>query len=307
MTSSRCHLPDQLVSLSRRTVNRQFFLRPDRHINGVVGWELAKASTDHGFEVHGLMTMSNHPHIFGTDLTGERSDFMRDFCSGVARARNVKLRRRGRFFDNQQFGDCVIAPDSVEEKLLYVWLNPVVAGLVRRASMWPGAKILPRDWGKPMKIKLPKGKFYRRKSEGDSVIEFTPMPPPGYEHMTLEEVIAHFEELLGEAEDRIAKQRRRKFRGVRWVLRQDPFDAPGSRASFRQLNPRFAGKNPDWMKRAIAAHRAFQEEYQRSRDRWRNGDRDAQFPAGTIQLRKLAPITCKPLAPDEPTVLRRAA
>ena len=310
MTKSRRHLPNEFVSLTRRTRDRQYLTRPDRHCRDVSLWEIAKSSSRNSFDVSAFMMMSNHPHIAGTDRTGDRSDFVRDFCAGVARARNCKLRRQGRLWDGRQFGDTIINPQSpsdIEEKLLYIWLNPVRAGLVRRAEQWPGAKILPRDWGKPMKVRKPHDKFYRKGAqEEDDVIEFVPMPPPGFEHLTLEEVIEYFEQRLREEEDKIARRRRYKFRGAQWVKRQNPFDSPRTKAPFRQLSPKFASKNPQWITQAITAHREFQKAYQTARKRWLDGDHEVEFPAGTIQLRKQAPICCSAVSSFEPTV-RQAA
>lgn len=309
MTIPRRHLPDQVVTLTRRTVDRRFFCRPDSHINQVVRWELARASLSAGFAVHALMVMSNHPHIVGTDLTGDRSLFMRDFCSGIARARNRELKRRGRFWDNRQFGDTVLLDrNAVERKLLYAWLNPVTANLVRRAEDWPGAKILPRDWGKPQILELPKNGFYRAQKE--VMLTFTPMPPPGYEDMTLEQVIEHFETLLREEEDRLSRRRfraRKRVRGRFWILRQATSDCPATSSKMRTLSPRFATTNDALMDRAKDAHTAFQNAYDACRKRWLAGRRDVEFPAGTIQLRLQAPIECRARCPDEVTIFARAA
>ena len=304
MTLPRRHVPGQFVMLTRRTVDRRYFLRPDSHNNRVVMYEVAKASVEHDVPISGLMVQSNHPHIVGADPLAQRSFFMRDFCSGVARARNRYLRRRGRFWDNQQYGDLVLLDrDAIVRKLLYTWLNPVVAGLVRRAEEWPGAKILPRDWGKPRVVYPPQDGFYDPKKAQPVV--FTPQPPPGFEHMTLEEVIEHFETLLREAEDRIARRRRRagkKVRGRIWVLKQSPFACPKTPSRMMKLNPRFATRDGKLMARAKAMWTTFQRAYQACRKRWKEGY-DVEFPAGTLKLRYTAPIRCR--SPDalEPTVL----
>ena len=151
MSKPRRHLPGQVSFLTRRTESRAYYLRPDTHCRRVVRFEIAKAALNADCAIHGLMTMSNHPHIVLTDNKGDRSDFMRDFAAGTARSRNHMLGRKGHFWDNQQFGDTVLLDrDAVERKLIYTWTNPVQAGLVRRATQWPGAKILPHHWGKPM-------------------------------------------------------------------------------------------------------------------------------------------------------------
>ena len=296
MTKARQHLPGQVTLLTRRTEERRYFLRPDTHIRKVVMYELAKSAEDTFMGVHALMTMGNHPHIAGTDQRGERSEFMRNFCSGIARAQNRHLDRKGHFWDTQQFGDTVLLDrEAIEEKLLYIWLNPVVAGLVARAKDWPGAKILPSDWGRTQTITAPNDGFYNQKKA--RTIEFTPMPPPGYEDMTLEEVIEHFETLLAEAEEKLRKRRRRagkRVAGLRKVLQLSPLDAPGTRAKSGKLNPRFASRNAALMAQAQKERREFLADYDEANDQLRKGNHEVEFPPGTIRLRKIANVTCRP-------------
>ncbi len=293
MTRPRRHIAGQVVMITRRCFERRFFLRPDDTINAVMGYELARAGERHALEVHAVMAMSNHLHLVVTDPKTRRSDFMRDAMSGVARARNADLGRRSFFWDEQQFGDTVLLDkDALERKLLYTWLNPVQCGLVERAEDWPGFKILPRHWGKPMQLPRPE-RFYGRRSR--EFVEFTPWPPAGYEDMSLDEVIAYFEDLLEKAEDAIIKERRRLkkgFVGVRRVLATSPLGHPQSVAPMGKLSPRFASANAKLLKEAIAKDKTFLAHYARARQRWIAGKKHIVFPRGTLWLRRNAPTTC---------------
>ena len=302
MTQPRRHLPGQIVMLTRRTAGRQYLLRPDERINHIAHYEIARAAEPHGQLIHGAMCMSNHIHLVQTDSTGNRSDFMRDAMSKMARARNHDLNRRGYFWNNQQYGDTVLLKqEAVVRKLLYIWLNPVVAGLVRRAEEWPGFKILPRDWGKTIEIERPKGFYGRRSPEK---VTFTPQPPPGFEHLSLEEAIEYFEELLREAEDEIlARHRNRRFRGKRAILLKSPYDYPKTPEPMGRINPKFATKDAELMARAKGQYLEFLHRYEQSRQRWLKGRRGVTFPAGTIQMRRQAPIKCEPPDPTEPGLL----
>ncbi|WP_146983356.1 hypothetical protein [Lujinxingia vulgaris] len=251
-------------------------------------------------EIHAAMVMSNHLHIILTDLKGRRSDFMRDAMSSIARARNKDLERSDHFWDGRQYCDTILLDrDAEERKLLYTWLNPVVADLVERADQWPGFKIMPRDWGKPMRVPKPDVFFGRRSPE---YVEFIPQPPPGYSHMSLEEVKAHFEDLLKKAEDALIAAREREKRpigSVDAILAIDPFSRPSTPSPAGKLSPRFASKNPDTLIAAIARERAFRSEYARQRERWLKGQKRVVFPCGTVWLRYNAPITCQDLDPTE--------
>jgi putative transposase len=297
MTRPRRHIAGQVVMLTRRTFERRFFLRPDDYLNAVVGYEFARAAVRNELDVHAVMTMSNHPHLIVTDAKGRRSDFMRDAMSGIARARNHDLNRRSYFWDDQPFGDTVLLDkDALERKLLYTWLNPVEAGLVQRAEDWPGFKILPRHWGKPMKLQRPE-RFYGRRSP--EFIAFTPQPPPGYEHMSLEQVIDYFEDLLERAEDAIIKTRK-VFSGTKRVLATHPLNQPKSAAPMGKLSPRFASTNAKLLSQAIARDKAFLDSYKKERQRWLLGKTQPTFPCGTLWLRRNAPISCGDPDPDEP-------
>ncbi len=109
-------------------------------------------------------------------------------------------------------------------------------------------------------------------------------PPPGYEHMTLDEVRAHFRKLLDAEVDRIHARRRNagrtRFMGRTAVLGQDPRDSAGGTWPSFALNPRVAclGNTPrrlallvglqEWRHRYRAAYEALVR------------GRRARFPAG---------------------------
>ncbi len=301
MTKPRRHIAGQVAMLTRRCSERRYFLRPDDYINKVAPFEVGKAANKHGQKVYGAMAMSNHVHFIVGDTTGERSKFMQDSMSGIARARNSDLLRTGHFWEAGSYGDTVLLDcDSLERKLLYVWLNPVMAGLVERAEDWPGFKILPRHWGEKITIEKP-GRFYGRANP--DVVEFVPQPPPGYEGKSLEEIKKHFEERLRIAEDEIAELRREHeetCRGADAVKEVDPFDSPTTKAPFRTINPRFATRNAELMASAKADYKAFCDRHETLRQRWVKGTKNLRFPCGTVQLRRCAPIKCKPPADDEP-------
>lgn len=303
MTKPRRHIAGQVALLTRRCSERRYFLRPDDYINQVIPFEVGKWAEERGQDIYAAMAMSNHMHFVNGDTTGDRSDFMRDTMSGIARARNRDLKReKGHFWESGEYGDTVLLDkDAIERKLLYVWLNPVRAGLVERAADWPGFKILPSDWGKTIQIDQP-DKFYGRRSPESA--EFTPQPPPEYDDMSLEEVKAHFERLLHKEENKILARRKRAqmgIVGVSAVKALDPMTAPSTEDSTSRINPRFATTDAALMAGAKSSYRAFCDRYETRRQRWLTGkSKKVVFPCGTVQLKRQAPITCKEVASDEP-------
>lgn len=299
MTQPRRHLAGQVVHLTRRCFQRTNLMRPDTQMNRIGYYETARASVRHGQTIHVAMAMSNHIHQCVSDTTGNRSDYMRDSMREISRARNTHLKRQDATWDGRPFGDTVLMDrDAIERQLVYIVVNPVRAGLVATAEDWPGFKILPRHWGKTLRVKRPKVGYHSENSPEE--VEFTPMPPPGYEDMSLEEVRAHFEALIKEAEEEIRRERRgKKVVGVVKICTMDPFSRPKSRSRMGGLSPRFATKDKELMAKAIGIHKQFQAAYQRQRKKWLRGER-VTFPCGTVQLRREAPIRCKPPDDEEP-------
>ena len=296
MTEPRQHIPGQTVLLTRRCVMRFFFLRPDESINHIMRYEVAKAADRYDQQIHGAVAMSNHVHLLATDTTGDRSDFMRDAMSGIARARNHSLNRKGTFWGSGQFGDTVtVDHEAMERKLLYTWLNPVRAGLVERVEDWPGFMILPKHWGKTIEVEVP-GRYYGRNSP--KTVTFTPQPPPGFQDWDLEDAREHFQELIRREEKKIHNNHPdRTYKGVNGVCGTNPFDRPGPAPPEPSASAKFAttdAKMMDWAQR----HRAqFLDDYETMRQRWAKGRNDVTFPAGTVQLSKLPSVTCQ--SPDE--------
>ena len=301
MTQPRRHIAGQVAMLTRRCSERRYFLRPDDYINDVIPFEVGKAATRHGQHVYAVMAMSNHVHFAVGDTTGDRSDFMKDTMSQIARARNCDLDRTGHFWEAGSYGDTVLLDrNAIERKLLYTWLNPVQAGLVERAEDWPGFKILPRHWGKKIRIEKP-GKFYGRKNP--DVVEFVPRRPPGFDDMSLEEVRDHFERLLAIAEEEIASIREELglcVSGKKAVQQTKTSQRPKTKEPRRRLNPRFATTDAKLMTSAKSTYRTFLDRYETRRQRWVRGTKGVTFPCGTVALKKKAPIKCAAPGDDEP-------
>ena len=302
MTEPRQHVPGQTALITRRTVLGLFLLRPDDYINQALRYETAKAAGRYDQHIHAACGLSNHVRLVATDTTGDRSDFMRDAMSGTARSRNRNLGRRGIFWGGGQYGDTVVLSENkLEQKLLDTWLKPVKAGLVEHLEDWPGFMILPRHWGETMKVAVPP-KYYGRNSP--DVIEFTPQPPPGYDHMSLEEVKTYFQKLLDEAQQRIHDEHPdRSYKGAQVVRAENPMNMPDKKAPKAGLMPRYASDDEEMLHLANQQYRRFVDAYETQRQRWLKGQ-NATFPTGTIQLRKQAPVKChRPEGDEEPAPL----
>ena len=299
MTAPKSPLPGQFVELTRRTSHRRYFLRPDKDCCNLAGYMYGKALLDCEQQACVANCMSTHYHAAQLDKSGRRSEFMQRFHSNTARKRNLQIRHRENLWAPGAPGDlAVLEMEDIVRKVVYVCLQPVAAGCVEKCSDWNGFKILPRDWGKPMT-------FHRPSDCGEDMPEtvtFIPMPPPGFEHLPLEEVKAFFEDLIEQEEKRYAKKRRFPVLGMAYCEAISPFYTPKSSAPMRTLNPKFACRNKLKLIRALRRQRQFRQEHRDALVRLREGERDVVFPAGTLQMRRLAGVECDDPPEHDPRI-----
>lgn len=292
MSIPRQVLPGTTYLLTRRCSERRLFLRPDRQVNRIFVFCLAHAAQRFGIQLHAFCALSNHYHVVATDTRGELPAFMHWLNEYVAKCVNARLGRWESFwapgsYSAVQLGDA----GDVMAKLLYVYLNPVAAGLVRKIRDWPGATSRLKDMGaRPVTLVRPSG-FFRD----------TSLVP---RHTQLEVVLPEClsERHLKELENDIATaereqlQRRatnhRPFLGRRRVLRQSPFSIPHSREPRRKLSPRAAARDKWRRIELIQRLTSFVGAYRRARLRFLEGERDVEFPAGTYWMRLRCGVLC---------------
>ncbi len=297
MTAPKFRAPNQIVEVTRRTSHRQMLLRPGEDTRELIGYMFGKALLDTGQEPIVFCAMSNHHHSIQLDPAGRRSAFMQLFNSNLARKRNLQLGRRENLWSSSQPGDMVLLDvESVVRKIVYVAVQAVKANCVEHAGEWTGFQILPRDWGKPMRFKRPE--FCG--PEMPEFVEFTPMPPPSFRHLPLPDVIAFFEDLIAKEEKRIASKRTSPVLGIEYCEAISPFSFPATDSEMRVLNPKFSCSDKVRLFRALNRQRRFTQRHRFARTRFRDGEKDVVFPAGTLQMRCQSGARCAPYCEDDP-------
>ncbi len=301
MTQPKRHLPGQFVEITRRTTRRRFLLRPGKDTRDLVGYMYGKALLDHNQTASAAFCMSNHVHSAQLDREGTRSGFMQQFFSNTTRKRNLQLDRRENLWAVGEPGDMVLLElQEIIDKIVYVCLQAVAAGCVEKATDWSGFKILPKDWGKPMRFPRPRhcGK------DMPEFVEFTPMPPPGFEDLPLDEVIAFFEHLIAKAEQRYARNRTVPVLGIKACEARSPFHVPNTKAAMRELNPQFSSRNKAAIVKALRHQRACRQAHRMALTEFRDGKRDVVFPSGTILMARRAGVRCAAVSRDDPHLTR---
>ncbi|RVU46888.1 hypothetical protein EA187_07070 [Lujinxingia sediminis] len=294
MTLPRRQLPNEVVSLVRHTHQHEHTLTPCDTTNEIIAYQMACAATEHNQSVHTVVAMCDHIHTIVHDHNAVRSDFMRDLNAGIARAMNHSRGTRGGFWDRTPFNEVLLLNlNAIEQQIVYTCLNPVATGEVDSLDAWPGFVIRPRDWGKPMRVPKPEC-FYG--DDRPDVVEFIPQPPPGYEKLSLEEVIEHFENLIEEGRQTLLAARPAAQPKPNMFVPPAPQEDPRTPVLRKRTRPRFAAGDPALIAQAREQYRSFLEVYRRQRKKWLNGakPRRCTFPAGTVWLRKNSPVLCAP-------------
>jgi REP element-mobilizing transposase RayT len=287
MTAPRQVLEGTTYLVSRRCSERRFFLRPSWLTNLIFRYLLAVVAERYGIVVHAFCAMSNHVHIVLTDPHARLPLFHRDLDSLLARSVNCALGRWEAFWDRDSYSAVRLAsPEAIRKMIVYVLANPVAAGLVRRASEWPGAWSDERLLrGEPVVVERPKG-FFREDGPLPATATLRLEPPPGFEHD--EAVVGRLMDELRVAEDQAAAElaeQGRSFMGPARVLAQNPSARPAPGEPRRGLKPRVACPNKWKRIEVLSRLRDFADHYRAAFEAWRSGLREVVFPPGTWLMR----------------------
>jgi putative transposase len=287
VTLPRRVLPDTSYLLTRRCLDRRFYLQPSPALNEIYLYALAHAQQKHGVDVHAFVCMSNHPHESVTDIDGVLPDFMRDFRRELALGAKALYQIPENVWAAQKPSAVELHGDDAPlEKILYTLLNPVQAGLVAHASEWPGAISLPGV--REIEVRRPDIWFGDGRPE---VLTLKITPPPAWKG-TEDEWHAWLAKELAEREEEIRRERAGRGLGVlgkQRILQQRPFDRP------RNADKLVPGSHPTLatggdgvlLKSLIGILRAWRQAYVDARELWRL-NKATLFPLGTWWVVKRA-------------------
>ncbi len=294
MTPARRILGGKSYLITRRCSERRFFLKPSKRTAGIVQYALGLYAQRHGVLIHAYCVLSNHLHLVLSDPRGHLPDFQRDLDSLIAKATNSALGRWDAFWERVSYSAVeLVTPDAIFEKIVYTLANPVAAGLVRRASQWPGCWSDPRNIGAPpVTIERP-GVFFDKKGYMPVSVELRLLPPPAFadDPSFVERLLESLRDAETAEAARLAREGR-TFMGIARVLAQSFFARPAAGEPRRVLSPRIACRDERRRVEALQRLVEFQRAYREALEAWRAGVRDILFPHGTWQMRVLHGALC---------------
>jgi putative transposase len=273
-------LPGPTYLVTRRCSEQRFFLRPDPAVRQTFEYVLGLACGLYEMQLHAFVAMSNHYHLVVSDPHGNISDFEQYLNSLLARAINQLRGRSGSLWDPEPFnGVELLDEEAVIQRLAYVHSNPVSANLVRRARRWEGATSMGWAYGERRVVQRP-NVFFSKSMPEQTILEL--VRPRVFMHLDDETLVRAVDERTRATEDSSVASG--PALGMRRVSAQHWNDSPPLSPRKSRIRPRVAAACSRTRAVALAVYRAWLDSYAVALQRFRDGDRDVLFPAGTYWM-----------------------
>ena len=289
----RRHEPGQLYLVTTRCHQARFFLRPDPQINeAVLEWLTRAQKHFPQLQILAVCVLSNHLHLVVRDQKGELAAWASYFLGHLAQAINRIRKRHGTFFERRYSAEPILDDEALLDRLIYVIVNPVKAGLSKSASKWPGV-VLFASKSEPEEIAVSwvdrdAYRFARRiaRLRGEPPPDSDPFRVPGrlligpFDRTDASESPANEIVAAIAARERELREERRRA-GLRTltrkkVLAQSWRDAP--RNPNRSPRPLCHTTDLGLLEKFREGYREFVSLFREASELFRGGDRDASFP-----------------------------
>jgi putative transposase len=245
----------------------------------------------YGILPHAFCAMSTHLHYVVTDPHGRLPLFLNMFHRLVALGVKKIRKWDGAVWDRSQTSVVELCTrQAIVEKIAYTLANPVEAGLVSNAQEWPGVKTSVEDIGeKILEAPRPSQCFCPKNPQWDANAELKVSLPPSIPAADArafrDDIHRQLDQLETAAHAEIPEH---KVLGAERAAKVSPRSRATSYERKGQLNPTFAlgrGISKEMRVKASDNLRAFRKSYREALVKWREGDREVVFPAGTYAMR----------------------
>ncbi|HEX4965123.1 MAG TPA: transposase [Thermoanaerobaculia bacterium] len=284
-----------LISITCRTVQGRFLLRPGPLLNDIVLGILGRAQRRYETTISAFSVLSSHVHLLlVVDSAKEASDFMRYTKSKLAREVNRLTGWRGPVFDRRYEMTVVTDEEAAQiERLRYVLSQSVKEGLVERVSQWPGVHCagalidgtpLVGHWFDrtlEFAARLRGEDFGRMRYATLETVTLSSIPC--WAHLSPEVYRARIAEMVKSIEAEAARTREHtgaSVLGAEIILSRDPQHRPASLA--RSPAPRVHAATKAARKAFYEIYAAFVSAFREASEKLRSGDRNAPFPMGSF-------------------------
>jgi putative transposase len=291
-------VPGATYLITRRCYQRTFRLRPSPDTTHILAYCLALAVERTGIVVHAACFMSNHHHLVVTDPRGELPNFLRELHRFAAKAMNAAQGQWENLWSAEPCSAVRLADDfDVVDKIAYVAVNPVAAGLVEKPEQWPGLSL----W-RPGTVKVRRpGGYFRQGGCPDAVTLRTQTPASvSGQRWSASQWEQHLHDAIARKVAKAhwnARAAGRTFLGRAAVLAQSFAKRARSFEPRRVLVPTVAAKDPHARRLLRGIQKAFRIAYREALEAWKAGTRDVIFPTGTWWMRVHHAAACEGESP----------
>jgi len=260
-------------------------------VRQIFGYLLGRALDLYGVLLHAAVQMGNHHHLDITDVRGVLPNFKGFLHGMLARAFNCYRGRTGDFWERA--GSCDTVRDNDEEAigdLVYTDANPVSAGLVKWAEIWPGLTTAGWAFGDECTFERPTLPFFTDENEAwPPNVTIVRSRPPCLRDLSDEEATELLEDAVRrrcvekQAEMRESK---RRFRGAQKLAKERWWRRPKHPKPRYGVRPQVAVRCKWRRLAALQRKRSWEAEYAAADEAFKNGNRDVEFPHGTWLVRQ---------------------
>jgi hypothetical protein len=263
-----------------------------KELRNFIGYCLAYAAELYGIQIHASVWMSNHHHTDVTDPHGNLVPFKQLLHSMIARGRNAQLGRHDSFWSGDDACDTRRpTDDEAMGDLVYTLTNPVEAGLVKWARLWPGFTSAGWRFGETRSFKRPEW-FFDERGQMPEEVKLTLVRPPIFPKLDDD---ALYDLLVTEVRAReLELQRELRGKGQRFMGLRKLGGQPWNRApkSFEErftITPKVAASSKWFVLAELQRDREWERQYAAARALLRAG-KPAVFPAGTYWMSRFAGV-----------------
>jgi putative transposase len=275
-------IPGAVYLVTRRCYQRTFRLRPAAETSHILAYCLAVALEKTGVVLHAACFMSNHHHLVVTDPRGELPNFLRELHRLTAKAMNVCQGQWENLWSAEPCSAVRLADDDdVIDKIAYVAVNPVAAGLVEKPEDWPGLSLWTEG---AVRLAQPRA-YFRVGGECPERISLRVAAPSGQQRGGWARRVQSAIAAKVAGAHRKMRAAGRAFVGRAAVLAQSFIERATSFEPRRVPVPTVAAKNPGARKALLAIQKAFRVAYRQALEAWKVGVRESVFPFGTWWMR----------------------
>ncbi|MBN2526139.1 MAG: transposase [Deltaproteobacteria bacterium] len=262
MTLPRQFLPNTTYFITRRTTQREFWLKPTKKNTQIFLYCIAIAAQKTGVRLNAACVMSNHWHAVISDPEERIAQFYAWVHKYVAKAMNCSRGRWENLWSSEKTSVIPLeSAEDIQSKIVYCLINPVNAHLTAKASRWQGVWLCKQSHSRT--VKRP-DKYFQRDGTMPETAELRIHVPMSRENMRVAAYEKLIEEQLSAQENEIAeamRKSRQTFMGMGAVLKQSYTARPQSTEERRGMNPRFFSLEKKLRINAIRRYKFFVSQY----------------------------------------------